>query len=161
MLDHASDMTGAAATGRLWSWASWRRPRSYWAVTVLHFPMALIFGTALLLPYVTTLNQLPSIPCTFLHLTGYPCPLCGFTRSFWAIANGQWSLAMANCPLAFLLFLFAVVMFLWHFSAILLGVILSPGPALHPGPANRRTIVITALLLVSLNWLYRLSMGLT
>jgi hypothetical protein len=86
--------------------------------------------------------------------------LCGFTRSFWAIANGQWSLAMANCPLAFLVFLFVAVMFMWHFSAMLFGVILSPGPVLRPGPANRLTILVTVLLLFSLNWLYRLSMGL-
>ncbi|MGD8845553.1 MAG: DUF2752 domain-containing protein [Desulfobacteraceae bacterium] len=160
-LNHASEKTGAGATGRLWALASWRRPASYWAVTVLHLPMTLIFGTALLLPYVAALNQLPSIPCTFLHLTRYPCPLCGFTRSFWAIANGQWSSAMADCPLAFLVFLFVAVMFMWHFSAMVLGIILTPGPILRPGPVCRRIIVVTLTGLFTLNWLYRLTAGLT
>ncbi len=151
----------SATIERIGSLVSWRRPKSYWAVTVMHLPLAFIFGTALLLPHVAALNQLPLIPCTFLHFTGYPCPLCGITRAFWAIADGQWSLAMANCPLAFLIAFIALAMFAWHFTALLFGVVLSPGPALRTGPAGRRIIFAVVLLSFMLNWIYRLTSGLT
>lgn len=160
MLSHTSNMTGDAKTGTIWRLAAWRRPRSYWDVVVFHFPLALIFGGALLLPHVVPLNKLPLIPCTFLDMTGYPCPLCGFTRSFWAIANGQWWEATANCPLAYLVYLLVVTMAVWHVTALAFNVILSRGPMLQPIPAHRRWIVVSLICLFMLNWLYRLGMGL-
>jgi hypothetical protein len=99
--------------------------------------------------------------CTFLDLTGYPCPLCGFTRSFWAIAHGQWAVAMVNCPLAFLVYLFVVLMAVWHATALVFNIILFRGPMLQPGPVHRRRILLTIICLFTLNWFYRLSMGLT
>ena len=151
----------AAETGRLSSWASWLRPRSYWSVVVFHLPLTLIMGIALTLPRLVSLESVPLIPCTFLHLTGFPCPLCGFTRSFWAIVNGQWGLATANCPLAYLVFLAVVVIFVWNFTALIFGVVISRGPRLQLPPKQRSKTAITVLLLFLLNWAYRLAMGLT
>jgi hypothetical protein len=118
-------------------------------------------GIALTLPLLVSLESLPLIPCTFLHLTGFPCPLCGFTRSFWAIANGQWGLAFANCPLTYLVFFAVVVMFVWNFTALIFGVVISRGPRLQLPPKHRSKTVVTILLLLLLNWFYRLAMGLT
>jgi hypothetical protein len=162
MVTYANRSTNGGAAARQWirNMAVWRRPPSYWVVAVLHLPLSLLFGAALLLPQLVSLNQLPLIPCTFLHLTGHPCPLCGFTRAFWAIVNGRWSVAMADCPLAFLLVLYAALMFLWHSSALLSGVVLSPGPKLRPGPRGRRIMVWTVLGLLVFNWIYRLVGGL-
>lgn len=161
MLNMTSNRNGTANAGALWALAFWRRPRSRWDVAVLHLPLALIFGGALLLPHTISLNKLPLIDCTFLELTGYPCPLCGFTRSFWAIAEGQWMVAMVNCPLAFPVYLLMVVLAAWHVAALLSNVILSRGPMLRPGPRHRRKIAFAVLCLFSLNWFYRLGMGLT
>jgi hypothetical protein len=33
--------------------------------------------------------QIPFLGCPVLHLTGIPCPTCGMTRSFMAIARGN------------------------------------------------------------------------
>jgi hypothetical protein len=156
-----SNISGSAETGRLFSIASWLRPRSYWDVVVLHLPLGLIAAIALLLPYCASLERLPAIPCTFLHLTGYPCPLCGFTRSFWAIATGQWAFAFANCPMAFPVFLSVVIVLFWNVTALLFGVVLSRGPLLQLTPKYRRKAAVTVLLLFSLNWAYRLAVGLT
>jgi hypothetical protein len=155
------DVTGAADTVRLYSLAFWLRPRSYWDVVVHHLLLALITGIALLLPYCVTLDRLPQIPCTFAHLTGYPCPFCGFTRSFWAIATGQWGYAFANCPLAFAVYMVAAVMFAWNFPALVFGVIISRGPLPRLEPKQRGKAAALVLLLFLANWVYRISMGLT
>jgi hypothetical protein len=156
-----SSCRGRAKTGRLKSWTFWRRPRSYWDVVVYHLPLTVVTGGALLLPYAAPLEQLPLIPCTFLHLTGWPCPLCGFTRSFWAIATGHWGFAIANCPLAIGVYLCVVLLFLWNAAALIIGVVLLRGPMLQWAPIYRRKTAAGVLLLFLLNWVYRMAMGLT
>ena len=44
--------------------------------------------------------------CPFYWLTGRPCPLCGLTRAFCALAKGHWTQAIhfhALSPLAFVM----------------------------------------------------------
>jgi hypothetical protein len=156
-----SSCPGRAEAGRFGSWAFWFRPRSYWTVVVYHLPLAVLSGIALFLPYAVAVNQLPLIPCTFLHLTGLPCPLCGFTRSFWAIATGQWGFALSNCPLALGVYLCAALLFLWNAAALSFGLVLLRGPRLQSAPARSRKIGGIVLLLLLLNWSYRLAAGLT
>ncbi|NJN59356.1 MAG: DUF2752 domain-containing protein [Leptolyngbyaceae cyanobacterium SL_5_9] len=40
--------------------------------------------------------RLSLLKCPILHLTGIPCPTCGMTRSFMAIARGDFSLAIQH-----------------------------------------------------------------
>jgi hypothetical protein len=130
-------------------------------VVVYHLPLTVLTGVALFLPYAAALDQMPMIPCTFLHLTGLPCPLCGFTRSFWAIATGQWCFALSNCPLALGVYLCTALMFLWNAAAMIFGVVLQRGPRLQCAPTQGRKIMSVVLLLFLLNWVYRLTAGLT
>ncbi|NJM68681.1 MAG: DUF2752 domain-containing protein [Acaryochloris sp. RU_4_1] len=56
--------------------------------------------------------RFPSLACPMLHLTGIPCPTCGMTRSFVAIAQGNWSQAVTFHlfgPVLFALFAIVVV----------------------------------------------------
>ncbi len=138
---------------------SWLRPASYWTVTVYHLPLFLLAASALVLPYCIALAKLPQIPCTFLHLTGYPCPLCGFTRAFWAISAGHWGEAFSNSPLSFAVYLAVWVVFLWNGAALAAGVVLSRGSAFRFGRTFRRRAFAVALLLLAANWVYRISMG--
>lgn len=39
-------------------------------------------------------------PCTFAHVTGRPCPGCGMTRAFEAMARGDWAAMMSYHPFA-------------------------------------------------------------
>ena len=154
-----TDKTKAADSGRIYSLASWLRPSSYWTVAVYHLPLALITAVALLLPFFVSLKQLPIIPCIFLHLTGYPCPFCGFTRSFWAISTGHWDVALANSPLSLAVYLTVWTVFLLNSGALLSGVVLTRGSALHLGAGYRRKAVIVILTLLAANWIYRIRMG--
>lgn len=55
--------------------------------------------------------RLPFLICPVRHWTGIPCPSCGMTRSFMAIARGDWSQAVAQHlfgPLLFIVLLIAV-----------------------------------------------------
>lgn len=149
----------AATTGGRYALVSWLRPTSYWTVVVYHLPLALIAVAALLLPYCFPLGKLPLIPCTFLHLTGYPCPLCGYTRAFWAISAGEWGVALANSPLSIAVYLMTWIVFVWNGAALISGVVLSRGPRLKMGNAFRRKAITAALMLLAANWAYRLGMG--
>jgi hypothetical protein len=137
------------------------RPPSYWDVAGIHLPFALLTGIPLLIAAWIPLAALPLIPCTFLELTGHPCPFCGFTRSFWAIAQGNWGFAAQNCPLAFLVYGATALLFAWNGSALILGVRLDRGPLLFRRSRRPGRAVFIISLLFLLNWIYRLSLGLT
>lgn len=49
-------------------------------------------------------------PCSFLAATGIPCPSCGLTTSFAALAHGDVSLAARANPVGLLLFLLTVLL---------------------------------------------------
>ena len=147
-------------TGRLDPWIFRMRPRSYWDVVVYHLPLAVISGGALFLPYVAAPRELPLLPCSFLRLTGLPCPFCGFTRSFWAVATGEWWRALANCPLVFGIYFFTALLFVWNASALISGTVLLPGAAFRSTSEGRRKMAGVVCGLFLLNWVYRLSMGL-
>lgn len=142
-------------------WVSWTRPQSYWDVVVVHLPLALVTGIPLLIFSLVPLQLFPMIPCTFLRFTGYPGPFCGFTRAFWAISHGSWSAALANCPLAGLLFVLVVIVFAWNAAGLTGGIIIKPGTILTINRGQGRYIIGLISVLFLINWIYRLSMGLT
>ena len=139
---------------------SWGRPHSYWDVVGVHFPLALASGTALVLSMLGPCQLLHFGPCTFLQFSGYPCPFCGFTRSFWAMAGGEWAFAIRNCPLAFFLYIGTAMVFAWNMTALLLGLRIERGRFLKLGRGLLpwKFGAISALLV--LNWAYRLGVGL-
>jgi hypothetical protein len=49
--------------------------------------------------------QLGLMPCTFLAVTGWPCPMCGGTTTFALLADGRIVDGFLNQPFAALLFL--------------------------------------------------------
>lgn len=56
--------------------------------------------------------RIPFLVCPLRHWTGIPCPTCGMTRSFMAIARGNLSQALAEHlfgPILFMFFLSAAV----------------------------------------------------
>ena len=139
--------------GKYLFFLSWTRPESYWDVVVAHLPLTLITGIALLLPYLISCDSLPLKKCTFLSLTGYPCPFCGFTHSFWAMAEGDWDFAVYNAPLACLVYIATVLLFAWNITALFMRVRVVSGlfcllKFFHAG------WIIAAMFV--LNWVYRL-----
>jgi hypothetical protein len=122
-------------------------------------PLALITGIPLLISCLVPLRLLPMIPCTFVRITGYPGPFCGFTRAFWAISAGQWSSALANCPLAGLLYVIVVFVFIWNAAGLWGGMIIKPGRILALNRRQGHRIIGLIFVLFLINWVYRLSMG--
>jgi hypothetical protein len=75
---------------------------------ILGFSFTPLLGTYL----YTKGYKLQFIVCPIRHFTGIPCPGCGMTRSFLAIARGDWHQAVAEHlfgPLLFASFVIAVV----------------------------------------------------
>jgi len=134
----------------------WTQPDSYWDVVLAHLPIALLTGLGLLLPLWVSLQSLPLINCTFLTVTGFPCPFCGFTRSLWAISGGEWGFALSNCPLSSGIYGLMVLFFVWHGTALLLGVRMTSG--LYRISKLRYFWGMVAALFL-LNWFYRIALG--
>ncbi|MEJ2282716.1 MAG: DUF2752 domain-containing protein [Desulfobacterales bacterium] len=122
---------------------------------------ALTTGIPLLLTFLVPVKAFSLFECPFLTITGLPCPFCGLTRSIWAISAGDWTFATLNYPLSWLLYAALVLMAAGNITSLLTGIKIKrlyffP---LTRNQANRSTAIIFSLIL--LNWLYRLSLGLT
>lgn len=137
----------------------WQRPRSYWDVVGAHFPLALPSGLALLISFTVPLRFASLIPCTFMRLTGLPCPFCGMTRSMWALSHGDWAFAFYNSPLACLLYLLLWAVLIYNLSGLAAGVIILPGRILRLSKKHGSAVAGVGLILLLLNWIYRLAMG--
>jgi hypothetical protein len=137
---------------------TYRRPASFWDALGSHLPFFLMGGLPLLFAHAIELNDLPLIPCLFLKFSGFPCPFCGYTRSFQAMAKGDFIYAFTNCPMACVLYIVCVLMFIWNAVAILSGMRLAPGEVFRLIPQKPAWLFL--LCLVLMNWGYRLVCGL-
>lgn len=127
-----------------------------------HFPAALISGGILLASVVLPLSGLPFGPiCTFLRLTGYPCPFCGSTRAFIAMGHGRWLEAWHQSPMATGLFAGVTAVFVWNAAALAAGLIVRPGAGRMWGGRNRRWLAGIFCAMLAANWIYRIACGLT
>jgi hypothetical protein len=133
---------------------TYRHPASFWDVLGPHLPFFLISGLPLLFALTLELNELPLIPCLFLRYSGLPCPFCGYTRSFWAMADGNVMVAFKNCPLSCVLYIACLFVFIWNAAAILSGMRFERGKLLRPALKQRAWFFL--LCLVLMNWAYRL-----
>ena len=93
----------AARPGRNQPPAKERPQRS----SLTHGEIALVvsMSAVLLISFIFPPGGLPQVPiCYFAVLTGLPCPGCGLTRGFCAIAHGRFADAWAYNPFAFALY---------------------------------------------------------
>ena len=125
------------------------------------FALTVTTGIPLLISFLVPINWLTLFECRFLSITGLPGPFCGFTRSIWAISAGNWAYATVNCPLAWLVYAALAGVFAWNAGSILFGTKTTNRNILilNRVQANRTIGIVIALVL--LNWIYRLSFGLT
>ncbi|MBW2103518.1 MAG: DUF2752 domain-containing protein [Deltaproteobacteria bacterium] len=122
-----------------------------------YVPVCLVSGLVLALARWFPLQWLPLRSCAFLEMTGYPCPFCGYTRAFWAMARGEWGTALHNCPLGALLFVGVAVLFVWSlFGVAGRGV---EAQRLRKRRFSSSWMVVFLSCLVLGNWIYRLAMG--
>ena len=140
------------------AWWRQRRGMSRREVLRIHLPWVflsgLAWGVSFVVPYQTPIRL-----CGFLRWTGYPCMFCGLTRSMSAFSQGAWAFAVHNAPVAILLYLGMVGVFVWHMTGLVTGTVLRPGYALRRIPAKWFLIILTAFMLA--NWAYRLRLSLT
>ena len=129
--------------------------------TVLaHHLLPAVLALVVLLAALLPLDRIPYTVCTFLRLTGYPCPSCGLTRGFVAMAHGQWLLVLQTCPLALLLYAATALMLAVNVAALLCGLRLTPGRRLKWSARVWIIFLCFFGLLILINWLYRLALGL-
>lgn len=127
---------------------------------VWHGAFVLVLAASFIFVAFISPSDIPLPACRFLQATGRPCPFCGYTRAFHYLAHGRLMKAFHDCPLSIPFCLVAVVILLWHSVPLLSGYRLQPGPKNRISKRGWIFLLITALVLIFLNWIYRLSMGL-
>jgi len=105
-----------------------------------------------MLPVLWHAGVNPVPPCIFHAVTGLPCPFCGGTRSFVAMAHGHVGIAMYLYPLGPLLFLGVIAAVLYCAFAI------ASGRRMHLNLSwrQRRNLIFAGLVLLALNWTAKL-----
>ncbi|MDD5482767.1 MAG: DUF2752 domain-containing protein [Kiritimatiellae bacterium] len=124
--------------------------------------LLLFSGGALLLARLFPFDRFPAGFCLFLHWTGFPCPTCGFTRAFCDFARGNWGSGIHECPVAVVVYLAAVCVFLYNafvVVAALFGRRVNRGAMLQVSGKAAAMFAVVFLLLLLANWIYRLGMG--
>ena len=98
--------------------------------------------------------QLPTPPCPFHALTGFPCVTCGATRAALNFFRGHFGTSALFNPLAFAVFCGLLI-----FDLYALVVLVTRAPRLRLAPfsrAEKNLARAAALLLLAGNWLYLL-----
>jgi hypothetical protein len=139
---------------------SWTTPKSYWDVIGAHLPLALVAWVVLIVSFFSPPEGVGFRTCTFLGVTGYPCPFCGFTRAFVGIANGRLLEALQSCPLSIPVYAAIALICAWNTDALLFGVRLERGPWLRLRKGKGFLVAAILVGAVIVNWLYRLGLGL-
>ena len=125
----------------------------------MHLPFvflaSLLLAASLFIPYPEPRFR----SCTFLWISGYPCPFCGCSRSFAAMTGGDWAWAWRNSPMAVGLYLLTLILFVWNLTAVILGLKIKPGPALVSLARPPWKPVAALAVIALLNWIYRLTLG--
>jgi len=136
------------------------RAASRWDILVPRIVLGVPAALVLLVSHTVSLGRIPLRACTFLELTGYPCPFCGITRSFWAMAGGEWQWAVSNSPMGCLLY--PAAWFFAVFQLILLWYEVRKGRRVFLFFSGRlkKGILVAFGLAVIVNWMYRLVSGL-
>ncbi len=101
--------------------------------------------------------RVPAPECVFRKITGLPCPLCGSTRAFRALAHGDWGTALWISPLACLLALGVTLWALGQLAALAWPGRRWPLPVLPP--RWRGLLFWLSLAALLANWAYRLGTG--
>jgi hypothetical protein len=111
-----------------------------------------VLGASYTLPFFWSRGVTPIPPCLFHQITGQPCPMCGATRAFVAMAHADLGKAVLLYPLAPLMFL-----------AMLVGIgyggwALATGRRVRwrPGVGAKQAIGVILLALLAANWMAKL-----
>jgi hypothetical protein len=103
---------------------------------------------------VGTHQQLGLPPCTFLFLTGFPCPFCGMTTSWTHAAHGQILSSIAVQPMGFVLFSIDFALVVW-----LLGRFVAGSATFRPEQWLARVpprVLYAGFLATGVAWIYKI-----
>lgn len=139
-------------------WLAVRRPGNVGERIYAHLPWFFLSMLVVLLPLLP-LTRLPVGECLFLCITGHPCPFCGITRSLCDMAQGHWADAVVNGPLYAAGYLAAVVVALFHGTALASRRVIRLGTYFQPSAGTKSMFWTVLIILLFANWFYRLAVG--
>ena len=116
------------------------------------FGGAALLGASFTLPVLQAHGMSPVPPCLFHTVTGLPCPFCGGTRSFVAMAHGNLAAAVHVYPIGPLLFAGVVLALIYGVFAL----VTARRYRLVLEPRTRKGLLIVAGSVLAANWLAKL-----
>jgi uncharacterized membrane protein YfcA len=111
-----------------------------------------VLGAAWVLPALWSRGVNPMPPCVFHLLTGQPCPFCGGTRSFVAMAHGDIGAAAHVYPLGPLLFVGLVLAVI----AAVVSVVSGRRVGLSIDRRWHRPLLLLGIAVLAANWASKL-----
>lgn len=111
-----------------------------------------VLGASWVMPQFWSRGISPIPPCLFHTLTGQPCPFCGGTRSFVAMAHGNVGAAVHVFPLGPLLFVALVLAVGYSIWSLATG--RRVNVSIDPGARRAVTVLLLAVLVA--NWMSKL-----
>ena len=111
-----------------------------------------VLGVAEVLPAFWSRGVSPLPPCVFHLLTGQPCPLCGGTRSFVAMAHGNLGAAARVYPIGPLLFIAMLAAIAYGAAVLLTG----RRVRLRLSYRQRRVLLALGVGVLAANWAAKL-----
>lgn len=90
--------------------------------------------------------------CPFYRLTGYPCPSCGTSRAWCAMARLDLAMALSMNPLGALLFVVSALVALYCFAVLVFK--MKPVRIVFDNPAEIRLLRIVLPALILANWIW-------
>ncbi|MEA2683536.1 MAG: hypothetical protein QOK05_1864 [Chloroflexota bacterium] len=111
-----------------------------------------LLGAAWVLPSLWARGVNPVPPCLFHQVTGQPCPFCGGTRSFAAMAHGNLAAAVHVYPVGPLMFLLVAALVVYSAWAV------ASGRRIRVDLDDRlkRGLLIGVVVVLALNWASKL-----
>ncbi len=94
--------------------------------------------------------------CLFKGLSGIPCPTCGATRSIVRLSYGDLRGSLSANPAVSLLFLLALLFFIYRLIALILDL---PRVEFFLTDRGKSRIRAAAIMLVLVNWIYLVVAG--
>jgi hypothetical protein len=117
--------------------------------------VVLVIGVAVL--RIVPQKYVPSQPCTFHRITGYPCLTCGGTRAARSLGRLEVGRALASNPLVAIWLILALPHALWVAASRIWQL---PRPRLFPESRRDRYLMWGGVvLLVLANWAYLVYAG--
>ncbi len=83
--------------------------------------ITIIFGIMIIIPYIYTIDKIPLPECAFKSITAHSCPTCGISRSYFAMAHGEFFESLNYNFIGTLLYMISIAVIFRQIIYLIIG----------------------------------------